>query len=91
MSTVETLITSNVWVERGEDMSTTGRLRLMRQEDGDMCVAVIDERGRVASVEFCTPLRGGGRSPRTFAALRALAQAIVEDNADVPMNDRALI
>jgi ribosomal protein S9 len=81
---VETLTPSNIWVGRKEDMSTTGRLRLMRQEDGDMCVAIVDERGRVASVEFCTTMRGGGRSPRTFAALRALAQAIVEDNADDP-------
>ena len=84
MSSMDTIVTSNVWVGRKEDMSATGRLRLMRQEDGDMCVAIIDERGHVASVEFCTSMCGGGRSPKTLAALYALAQAIIEDNTDDP-------
>lgn len=39
----------------------------------------------VASVEFCTVGSGGGRSPKTYRALKALIEAIKEDNAERPM------
>lgn len=74
----------NTFIARKEDMSTSGRLRLLRQDDGDMCVAIIDEEGTMASVEYCTPGTGGGKSPKTLHALRALALAMMEDNQADP-------
>ena len=74
----------NLFIVRKEGMSVSGRLRLLRQEDGDMCVAIIDDEGNEASVEFCTPGFGGGKSPKTLAALRALALAMMEDNKQDP-------
>lgn len=74
----------NQFIVRKEDMSVSGRLRLLRQEDGDMCVAVIDDDGNQASVEFCSPGMGGGKSPKTIQALRALALAMMEDNQADP-------
>lgn len=74
----------NRFIVRKEDMSVSGRLRLLRQEDGDMCVAVIDDEGNQAAVEFCMPVSGGGKSPKTLAALRALALAMMEDNEHDP-------
>ncbi|TXT24394.1 MAG: hypothetical protein FD131_4991 [Rhodocyclaceae bacterium] len=74
----------NRFIVRKEDMSVSGRLRLLRQEDGDMCVSVIEDDGNQASVEFCAPVSGGGKSPKTLAALRALALAMMEDNQHDP-------
>lgn len=74
-----------VKVERLEDMSLRGRLRLLEQDNGDIIVAVqAEENGLLqpgGSVEFCMPGPGGGRSPRTLVALRALLGAMAEDNA----------
>lgn len=75
---------SDKLIVRKEDMSVNGRLRVLRQPDGDMCVAIIDDDGNMASVEFCTPGTGGGRSPKTIHALRQLALAIIEDNLADP-------
>lgn len=62
-------------VERLEDMSVRGRMRITQQDDSDIIVAVQSERDGLLqpgdSVEFCTIGTGGGRSPRTHAALRA--------------------
>lgn len=66
-------------VERLEDMSPRGLLRLLIQDDGDVIVSVQQNDLQSADVEFCT---SGGRSPRTLHALRALAKAMQEDNAD---------
>jgi hypothetical protein len=75
-------------VDRNEDMSARGRLRLIQQEDGDIIVAVQpEENGLImggSAVEFCSPVAGGGRSPHTLAALRALMDAMEKDNADRP-------
>jgi len=78
-------------VDRPEDMSPTGVLTLIQQRDGDVIIVVrqtVDEctgrplpEPREAQVEFCT-YPGGGRSPRTLQALRALAIAMAQDNAD---------
>lgn len=72
--------------ERFEDMSPRGRLQVLQQSDGDMIVCIIEDpdsrgccAGLSASVEFCT---SGGKSPKTLAALRALMEAMAEDNAD---------
>jgi hypothetical protein len=74
-------------VERHEDMSPTGRLRLHAQDDGDICIQIVDERGRCAGVEFCSVGSGGGRSKRTIAALRQLFRAMSEDNASGERDD----
>jgi hypothetical protein len=69
-------------IERLEDMSQRGRLRVLIQSDGDVIVSAIQNDGRMADVEFCTPMSGGGGSRKTWEALHALAVAMQEDNAD---------
>jgi hypothetical protein len=64
---------------RFEDMSPTGRLVIRRQDDGDICIQVIDAEGRSTGVEFCT---SGGKSPRTRRALSALMIAMRDDEPD---------
>jgi hypothetical protein len=65
--------------ERREDMSPRGRLRLHAQDDGDMCVMVIEDDGTSAGIEFCN---SGGHSPRTLQALRNLSRAMQDDAID---------
>jgi hypothetical protein len=71
---------------RREDMSPDGTLTLMMQDDGDMIVTVwgrgMGDLMRMASVEFCSPTGGGGRSPNTIMALRTLALAMKHDNVE---------
>lgn len=74
-------MTRGIDAERPEDMSATGRLRLTAQDDGDMCLLVIDESGESAGVEFCA---SGGRSPHTLQALRELSHAMKRDADGVP-------
>lgn len=73
------------FVTRKEDMSPNGRLRLFKEQDGDICVAVIDDAGNMADVQFCTVGVGGGKSGKTLAALNALALAMMEDNLEQPL------
>lgn len=75
--------------ERIEDMSAIGILRILHDDDGDILVSVTEEEipgvlGASACVEFCLPGSGGGHSPRTHAALRALLEAMEADNAGRP-------
>lgn len=75
----------NEFVVRKEDMSVNGRLRLIKQTDGDICVTVITDEGESAWIEFCTvAMGGGGKSGRTIAALNELALAMIEDNKADP-------
>jgi hypothetical protein len=73
-------------------MSPRGRLRLLLQPDGDVIVVAIPDPddglfgGRMASVEFCSVGSGGGRSPNTIRALRELAKAMEQDNAERAIN-----
>jgi HAMP domain-containing protein len=78
---------SVIIIERNEAMSPTGRLALLLQPDGDVVVAVRPDPEELhqTSVEFCQPSSGGGRSPATIRALRALAEAMREDNAQRPI------
>jgi hypothetical protein len=69
-------------VERLEDMSPRGKLRLLIQSDGDIIVAIQQEDGTMADVEFCAPGAGGGGSHRTWAALRDVVRAMQLDNED---------
>ncbi|WP_127837843.1 hypothetical protein [Paraburkholderia fungorum] len=79
----EAAIERNTMIGRRDDMSLTSRIVLLKQPDGDVCVSIVND-SRAARLEFCTPGTGGGRSPRTFAALHALILAIHADNAETP-------
>lgn len=80
-------------VSRIGDMHPNRRLKLWRQEDGDIIVT-IEQKGCLirsysfdgseevaAEVEFCT---SGGNSPRTREALRQLMEAMELDNKESP-------
>jgi len=65
----------------------------MQQEDGDIIVGIIPssmedfhQKGLVQTAEFCTIGSGGGQSPRTLQALRALMDAIEQDNRTLPQH-----
>lgn len=73
----------NEVLQRREDMGQ-GLLRVTIQEDGDVCLTVVDDQRRVAAIEFCTPFTGGGRSPKVREALLALAKAIQDENMESP-------
>lgn len=73
------------FAQRYEDMSNRGRLRLIQQIDGDIIVLVTTGEGedfRMAEVEFCMPMTGGGQSERTHKALVALLDAMEADNKE---------
>lgn len=73
-------------VGRYGDMSQQAHLRVGIDNENDVYVSVWDERAG-ASVEFCVPGSGGGKSPRTREALIALMVAIEQDNAECPSRD----
>lgn len=79
----ESSILRNVLIGRRDDMSPTGRLLLLKQPDGDVCISVVFDDRR-AGLEFCVPGVGGGRSPRTFDALNQLMLAMQADGAETP-------
>jgi hypothetical protein len=70
-------------ISRFEDMSKEdGVLRLIIDDDGDIFVEVCEEGSVVPqSVEFCNSCT---RSPRTYAALRQLAKAMMADELARP-------
>lgn len=75
-------------VGRMGDMAPPGKshIQVGFDDDNDVCVAIWDaEHGdcQLAGIEFCTGV-GGGKSPKTRAALVALMAAIEADNADCP-------
>lgn len=69
-------------VSRKEDMSPNGRLRLIKQDDGDIIIVTVQDDGRYTGVEFCTTFGGGGGSPNTFKALHKLFEAMEKDNIE---------
>jgi hypothetical protein len=73
-------------VGRLGDMSPTGHIRVGLDSDNDVYVSLWDTDGG-ASVEFCNGVNGGGKSPRTRAALIALMVAMEADNAECPSRD----
>lgn len=77
-------------VERLEDMSPNGKLRLLVQRDGDVIVSVVQNDGQIVDIEFCAPGAGGGGSPRTWRALRQLVIAMCDDNADLACSHRSV-
>ena len=72
------------YICRRGDMSPTEHIKMYWQEDGDVCLMVVNERGESADMEFCVPGTGGGKSPRTHEALLNLMAAIEKDNEDSP-------
>jgi hypothetical protein len=82
-------IIPNTVYERVEDMSPDGKLFLIQQEDGDIVVTIASkdsgDRFQTATVEFCLPGSGGGRSSHTLKALRQLILAIQQDNEEWPI------
>ncbi|WP_236235057.1 hypothetical protein [Pseudomonas tohonis] len=73
-------------VGRFGDMSQSAHLRVGLDADNDVYVSVYDEDGG-ASVEFCVPGSGGGRSGETRKALIALMVAMAKDNESAPDRD----
>ena len=78
---------SETLYSRPEDMSPDGVLTVSRQEDGDVIVGIKARpfrSGRLISlsVEFCVE---GGRSPNTWRALIALAEAMEQDSQEYPI------
>ncbi|MDF9779081.1 hypothetical protein [Pseudomonas baetica] len=70
--------------ERREDMGR-GRLQFLLDGDADVIVTVIDNEGQASSVEFCTAIMGGGRSPNVRDALINVMKAIREENLTNPL------
>ncbi len=69
-------------ITRFEDMSATGYLRIIQNDDGDIDVEICEECDiSPQSVEFCN---SGTRSPATYFALIALANAMREDEGRRP-------
>lgn len=77
------LMPYNELISRRDDMSSSGKLTLFRQADGDICVTVTDKFGQYSSIEFCVPGSGGGKSPNTLIALNNLGIAMVKDNKKI--------
>ncbi|MBD9583009.1 hypothetical protein IB269_16575 [Delftia sp. DLF01] len=73
-------------VGRIGDMSPSAHLRIGLDSDNDVYASIWDERGG-ASIEFCTPGQGGGKSSRTRMALLAVMIAMEADNAADPGRD----
>jgi hypothetical protein len=73
-------------VGRIGDMSKSAHMRVGLDADNDVFVSIWDDQGG-ASVEFCVPGFGGGKSGRTREALIALMVAIELDNAECPSRD----
>lgn len=73
-------------VGRIGDMSQVAILRVDLDADSDVHVCIHGEAGS-GSVEFCVPGTGGGKSPRTRAALISLMVAMEADSAETPSRD----
>jgi len=74
--------------ERHDDYGQ-GRLRLIRDEDGDMSVSIISPDGTMsAGLTFVSRMHGGGRSPETLEALRELHKAMLRDEQEYPSHPR---
>ncbi|MEM1113232.1 MAG: hypothetical protein AAGI11_15075 [Pseudomonadota bacterium] len=81
----------NEYVRRRDDMSATGLLTLCMDDDGDACIGISKEdcdngqHGGSVTLEFCTFMAGGGKSPHTRRALIALMNAVRLDNIEHPL------
>lgn len=75
-----------IHVARREDMSPDGWMSIFKEDDGDLILSIYDPEKGMASVQFCTPITGGGKSPKVRAALLKLAEAIAEENKETPFH-----
>lgn len=80
MSETERINRTNA--ERPCDQQRGYRLRLHRFDDCDIQVLIEDENCSSKLVVFREPLRGGGCSPRTHAALLELMAAMQQDTEE---------
>jgi hypothetical protein len=75
-------------VRRRCEMDPTASIQVNLEDDGDVEVTVysgtVPGNYHRATVQFCSGFGGGGRSPRTRAALISLMKAIEEDNKESP-------
>ena len=78
-------------IERAEDISTRGCLRMIDEGRDSVIVAVFEQdcgqhhgRATPRAVEFCSSARGGN-SPHTHAALLKLMDAMKRDNESIPL------
>lgn len=90
----EMAMEATVFVDRLGDMHPTRALRVRKQSDGDIIVAIVqegwplgdpvnsDEKSYAATVEFCS---SGGRSPEVRQALFALYEAMERENTRNPI------
>ena len=73
-------------IHRPEDMSKEGKLSVCRDNEGDILISVITSPDRMnelaPAIEFVSQCR---RSPRTFAALNELIEAMRLDNLEKPL------
>lgn len=69
-------------IKRICDMREGKALELFKEDDGDIIVAVIPEKGGLSKgVQFCA---SGTQSPRTHRALCELMKAMEADEAEIP-------
>ena len=61
-----------------DDMSPHIRMNLILQDDGDIILWLTQPGRRQISIEFCTPIAGGGRHPIIVKHLRAMIDELVE-------------
>lgn len=73
-------------VGRIGDMSADAHLRIGLDSENDVYASIWDEKGG-ASIEFCCPGAGGGKSSRTRIAMIALMVAMEADNAEDQSRD----
>jgi hypothetical protein len=72
------------YVSRRDDMSERDKLTIMRDNSADILVSIWKQGEGTHTVEFCI---NGQRSPNTFKALLALAEAMELDNQQNPINE----
>ena len=78
-------------VARLGDMSPRRSLRIEAHRDGDVRLFIEEDGVPIggyckegASIEFCSPSGGGGRSKNVCKAIYQLIKAIKKDNAERP-------
>ena len=75
-------------VVRRSEMDPNGCIQINLEQDGDVEITVYCGTSPVdynrATVQFCTGMGGGGRSPRTREAAIRLMKAMEEDNETFP-------
>ena len=74
--------------ERPCDMQRGQILRVLKFDDRDIQIAIEDEQCRTKLIVFREPIRGGGGSPKTHAALLELMKAMQQDAQERSSRER---